>query len=39
MKKRTDAVIAGLYGAGLLVMIGTMIVIRLRIDRILELTV
>ena len=39
MKKRTNMILLALYGAGALIMIVTILVIRLRLDRVIEVAV
>ena len=39
MKKRTNTILLALYGAGAVVMIATILVIRFRLDRVIEVTV
>lgn len=39
IRKRTNILVAGLYALGLLMILGTMLIIRFRLDRMVELTV
>jgi hypothetical protein len=39
MKKYTNKLLLGMWGVGLAVMIVTMVVIRFRLDRVIELTI
>ena len=39
MKKRTNMILLALYGAGAAIMIVTILVIRFRLDRVIEITV
>lgn len=39
MKKYTNTVLAGLYGLGVMVMIVTLLIVRYRLDQVVELSV
>lgn len=39
MKKYTNIALAGLYGVGVVVMIVTLLIVRYRLDQVVELTV
>lgn len=39
MKKYTNMVLAGLYGLGVVVMIATLLIVRYRLDQVVELSV
>lgn len=39
MKKHTNMVLAGLYGVGVVVMIVTLLIVRYRLDQVVELSV
>ena len=39
IRKRSNLIVAGLYGIGLLAILGTMLIVRFRLDRMVELTI
>lgn len=39
MKKYTNMILAGLYGLGVVVMITTLLIVRYRLDQVVELSV
>ncbi len=39
MNKYTNMVLAGLYGVGVIVMIATLVIVRYRLDQVVELSV